>query len=168
MNFAVLDSLSAWLKSTSLSSAIVHYPWIWPTAETLHFMGLALLVGSVALLDLRMLGLAKRIPIRPLHLLLGWGILGFIINVLTGLVFFIGAPSQYVHNVPFWLKLLFIFLAGINALLFYVTGIFRDVEAVGPGEDAPFGAKVIAATSLLLWLGVIYLGRMLPFLGDAF
>jgi hypothetical protein len=168
MDFAILDSLSAWLKSTSLSSAIVHYPWIWPAAETLHFIGLAMLVGSVGLLDLRMLGLAKRIPVRPLHLLLGWGILGFAINVVTGAIFFVGEPSQYVHNVPFWLKLLFILLAGINALLFYATGVFRDAEAVGPGEDAPFGAKVIAATSLLLWLGVIYLGRMLPFLGDAF
>jgi hypothetical protein len=168
MEFAILDSLSAWLKGTWLSSSIIHSRWIWPASETVHFIGLALLAGSVGLLDLRLLGLAKRVPIRPLHRLLFWGLLGFAMNVVTGLVFFIGAPSQYVHNVSFWLKMLLMFLAGLNALLFYVTGIFRGAERVGPGEDAPFGAKVIAAMSLILWIGVMYFGRMLPFLGEAF
>lgn len=120
------------------------------------------------MLDLRMLGVAKRLPVRPLHQLLFWGILGFALNIITGLVFFVGAPGQYVHNVSFWLKLLLIFLAGINALLFYVTGIFRAVQGVGPGEDAPFPAKIVAAASLLLWIGVTYFGRMLPFIGEAF
>lgn len=55
-----------------------------------------------------------------------------------------------------------------NVLLFYVTGVFRNVEGLGPGDDAPLAAKVIAAVSLFLWIGVMYLGRMLPFLGDAF
>jgi hypothetical protein len=168
MESALLDTLSSWIKSTRLSADIIHSPWIWPAAETVHFIGLALLIGSVALLDLRMLGLAKRLPIRPLHDLLFWGIVGFALNVITGLVFFIGAPSQYVHNISFWLKMLLMFVAGINALLFYATGIFRAVEHVGPGEDAPFGAKVIAAASLLLWVGVTYFGRMLPFIGEAF
>ena len=168
MNFAFLDSLSTWLKTTKLSWAVIHYPWLWPAAETLHFIGLALLVGSVALIDLRMLGMAKQLPLRPLHRLLFWGLAGFGINVITGILFFAGEPSQYVHNSVFWLKLLFILLAGINALLFYATGIFRDTEDLGPGEDAPLGAKIIAGVSLFLWVGVMYFGRMLPFLGEAF
>lgn len=61
-----------------------------------------------------------------------------------------------------------IVLAGLNVGLFYVTGMARTVEALGPGEDIPPGAKLIAASSLFLWLGVLYLGRMLPFVGDAF
>jgi hypothetical protein len=64
--------------------------------------------------------------------------------------------------------MLFIALAGTNVLAFYFTGIFRTVEKLGPGEEAPGSAKVIAAVSLFLWIGVMYLGRMLPFLGDAF
>ena len=59
-------------------------------------------------------------------------------------------------------------LAGVNVLLFYVTGIARAVEALGPGADTRPGAKVMAATSLVLWLGVIIFGRFLPVLGDAF
>jgi hypothetical protein len=168
MESGLLDSFSNWLKTTSLSAGIIHSSWIWPAAETVHFIGLALLIGSVALLDLRMLGLAKQLPVRPLHRLLFLGLIGFVLNVVTGLVFFVGAPSQYVHNVSFWLKMLLMFAAGMNALLFYVTGVFLQVEKVGPGEDAPFRAKVIAATSLLLWIGVTYFGRMLPFIGEAF
>ena len=49
-----------------------------------------------------------------------------------------------------------------------MTGVFHQVESLGPGEDAPLGAKIIAVVSLVLWVGVMYLGRMLPFLGDAF
>ncbi len=51
---------------------------------------------------------------------------------------------------------------------FYATGVFRAAEALGPGEDAPMSAKFIAGSSLALWIGVMYLGRMLPFLGNAF
>jgi hypothetical protein len=60
------------------------------------------------------------------------------------------------------LKLLFIFLAGINLLAFYLTGMSRAVDGLGPGDDAPPLAKVIAGTSLFLWLAVIYVGRLIP------
>jgi hypothetical protein len=60
------------------------------------------------------------------------------------------------------LKLLFLFLAGINLLVFYKTGMSRVVDDLGPGEDAPFLAKAIAGASLFLWLGVIYFGRLIP------
>jgi hypothetical protein len=73
-----------------------------------------------------------------------------------------------VHNIAFGLKLLFIVLAGANVLLFYATGLHRKVDAVGPGEDVPMVAKVVGATSLFLWFGVMYWGRMLPFIGEAF
>jgi hypothetical protein len=81
---------------------------------------------------------------------------------------FAGDPFQYIHNWVFWCKMLFVLLAGANVLAFYISGVFKDVEALGPGDDAPLPAKIIAAVSLFLWFGVMYLGRMLPFLGDAF
>jgi hypothetical protein len=168
MQFALLDSFSAWLKTTSLSRFVIHYPWVWPAAETLHFIGLAMLLGVIVLMDLRMLGVAKRVPFAPLHRLLPWAIAGFVICLSTGFLFFAGDPLQYNHNVVFGFKVLFLFLAGINVFVFYATGIFHSVEALGPEDDAPRGAKIIAATSLFLWLGVVYLGRMLPFLGEAF
>jgi len=127
-----------------------------------------MLIGTIGAIDLRLLGLAKRVPFAPLHQLLPWGISGFLICLSTGLVFFTGDPLQYVNNWVFWAKMSFVVLAGLNVATFYVAGIFEAAEKLGPGDDAPRGAKVIAALSLFLWIGVMYLGRMLPFLGDAF
>jgi hypothetical protein len=167
MDVATIDSFAQWLESTALASAINNHAWVWPLSETLHFVGLALLVGIVGLVDLRMLGLAKSVPFATLHELLPWAVWGFIINVITGLVFFIAVPSQYIHNIAFQYKLLFIALTGINVLVFYFT-TFDEAEKLQAGDDAPFKAKVIAAVSLFLWVGVMYWGRMLPFIGDAF
>jgi hypothetical protein len=165
----VLETLAAWLQSTRLGWAIGGgYPWIWPVLETLHFIGMSLLFGIVAVLDLRMLGVAKGLPLGPLQRLLPWAIAGFIINLVTGLLFFAGNPTQYTQNIAFFFKMLFIVLAGINVILFYVTGLSRTVDGVGAGQDVPPAAKLAAAFSLVLWLGVMYWGRMLPFIGNAF
>jgi hypothetical protein len=164
----VIASFSMWLEATSVSRAITYYSWIWPTCETLHFMGLALLIGNVGVLDLRLLGALKRLPVAPLNRLIRWGVLGFVVNLLTGLVFFVGAPSQYVANIAFAFKLIFMALAAVNLAVFNLSGIARAVDALGPGDDAPASAKIIAGTSLFLWVGVMFWGRMLPFIGNAF
>lgn len=167
MNVELLDSLSKWLGHTAMSQTITQSVWIWPASETLHFIGLALLIGTVGLADLRLLGMAKGLHFAGLHRLIRWGIFGFAINVVTGIVFFVGAPFQYVHNYVFHLKVIFLALAGINALVFEYT-VLPKVQSLGQGDNAPLPAKVIAAISLFLWLGVMFFGRMLPFLGDAF
>ena len=163
-----MDSFALWLGGTAASRAVTYYSWIWPTCETLHFVGLALLFGNVGLLDLRMLGAVKQLPVAPLTRLVRWGVLGFVLNLLTGIVFFVGAPSQYVNNIAFQYKLLFIALAGANLVVFNLSGVARRVGLLGPGDDAPASAKVIAATSLFLWIGVMFWGRMLPFIGNSF
>lgn len=161
------DSIARWVAGTTLSWAVHTYPWIWPTCETLHFIGMALLVGIVGLFDLRMMGLVRGLPIEPVRRLLPWGVLGFVINLVTGVVFFIGSPFQYVHNLAFQLKLLFIVVAGINLLIFHRTGLSDKVDAVSAEEEVPLPAKAVAALSLFLWIGVIYWGRMLPWIGSA-
>jgi len=167
MQFAVLDTFSKWVSHTRVSNAIIESPWIWPASETLHFIGLAMLLGTVALLDLRMLGFARSLDLRGLHRLTRWGIAGFVINTVTGGIFFVAAPFQYIHNVVFQLKLLAMLLAGINALVFEFR-ILPNMEDIGPGGDAPAAAKFTAAFSLVLWLCVMFFGRMLPFLGESF
>lgn len=163
-----VDALARWLQTTSLASFVNSTPWVWPASEILHFIGLCLLIGCVGLLSLRMLGMGKKLPLAPLNPLIVWGGIGFIINLITGGLFFVAMPFQYVHNQIFQLKVLLIGLAGVNLGLFYATGIFRQVLALGPDDDAPALAKVIAGTSLFLWVSVLYLGHMLPYLGDAF
>jgi len=163
-----LAAMGTWLSSTQLSWFVNHYSWVWPVCQTLHFIGLALLLGNVGLLDLRLLGVAKALPVEPIHRLIPWGVAGFLLNAVTGLLFVVGTPMQYLPNPAFQLKVLFIALAGLNLLLFYATGARAAVAELAPGKDAPRTAKVIAGASLFLWIGVIYWGRMLPYLGDAF
>jgi hypothetical protein len=131
----------------------------WAFMMDVHFIGLVMIIGAVGALDLRMLGFAKQIPIASLHRLVPWALAGFAINVTTGVLAFIGMPEFYTYDVAFWIKIFAILLLGLNAVAFYLTDTFDLVEHMGPGEDAPRAAKIIAATSLVLWFGVITLGR---------
>jgi hypothetical protein len=140
--------------------------WWWAFMMDMHFVGLALLIGTVGILDLRMLGFAKQIPIDPLHRLVPWAMAGFAINLVTGILAFTGMSNYYTYDWAFWLKMLAIMLLGLNVAAFYLTGAFDSVEGLGPGEDAPPLAKFIAATSLLLWFTVITLGRYIQSYSD--
>lgn len=162
----MLQALSDFLKIEPLADLVIEWSWFWPICEILHFFGLALLVGITGLFDLRMLGLGKSVPLAPLHRLMPWAVAGFGLCLATGFVFVCGnsfkEPIVLLRNLPFQLKVLFIGLAGVNVGIFYLSPLHRSVESLGPGEDAPLGAKLIAATSLALWVGVIYFGRMIP------
>ena len=161
------ESTIVFLKETALAQWVVTTPWVWPTAEALHFLGLALLVGTIGPLDVRLLGFMKWVPISALKALVPWAVAGFVINLLTGMLFFVAAPDQYMHNLSWWFKVLFLAIAGLNMLLFETTQRSR-VAAMRPGDDTPPAFKAIGAVSLVSWLMVVYWGRMLPFLGNAF
>lgn len=139
--------------------------WGWPACESIHFIGLCLLFGVATLVDLRMLGMMKAIPFSAVHRLLPWGVLGFGLNVVTGMLFFVASPWQYSYNVVFQWKVALMLLAGLNVLYFT---IFEEAWTVKAGDDAPFTAKFAAASALVLVYGVIFCGRMLPFIGGAF
>jgi len=149
-----------------IGDGMVNLKWGWPAGETVHFVGLCRLFGVVLLVDLRMLGFMKSIPFSALHRLLPWGVLGFAVNVATGILFFVGAPpSFYVTNSIFFWKLAMILIGGVNALYFTV---FDQAWALEAGDTPPMAAKVAAASGILLWVGVIYCGQMLPFIGHSF
>jgi len=162
--------LRTWLEWPSVAAFIMKYTWSWPLGETLHFFGIILLIGGIGLFDLRLLGFAKQLPVGAVRRLLPWGVTGFLICVVTGLMFVTGvranvpmSPYDVIKsNVWLQLKLAFIGLAGLNLGAFYATGMNRAVDSLGPGADAPALAKVIAFASLFFWLGVIYFGRLIP------
>jgi hypothetical protein len=139
--------------------------WVWPTLQTLHFMGLSLLLGVVFLVDLRVLGVMKSVSFATVHRLLPWGVLGFGLNLFTGMLYFIAAPEQYIANVTFYWKILLMMLAGVNAIYFT---LFDEPWSLEAGEEAPMKLKVIAASAVALWVGVMFCGLMLPFIGNAF
>ena len=147
---------------------IIGSKWGWAGIMGLHFVGLVMVIGTIGLFNLRVLGFAKQLPIAPLNELVPWGLAGFGINVLTGMLAFIGMPAfPYIYDIAFVLKMGAILLAVASLGLFYLTGAFRDCEAVGPGEDAPLSAKFIAGASLVLWFAVIVLGRYIAPLPDS-
>jgi hypothetical protein len=135
--------------------------------ESIHFFGLALLVGVTGLLDLRLLGVMRSVPVAAIIDFMPWALVGFGLNLATGVTFFLGAPEQYVNNVAFYAKMLFILLAGVNAIYFQIM-LFKKARLVSAGEQAPVQAKVVAVISIGCWLLVMYWGRMLPFVGGAF
>jgi hypothetical protein len=142
-------------------------PWGWPVIESLHFIGLSLLLGTVGLFDLRVLGLAPAIPLPALHRLIPFGVAGFGLNVLTGVMFVSSVPDQYLYNPAFQSKLLCMALAGLNMLLFYSSS-FRAVMQSSPSAQALRTARVFAAISLLCWAGVITGGRLITFFRPPF
>jgi uncharacterized membrane protein len=153
------------LDGGALGKYILSVPWMWPVCETLHFIGLSLLMGVVLLVDLRMLGVMRNVSFATLHRLLPWGILGFAVNVMTGMMFFIAAPEQYTQNGAFHWKIAFVLIAGANALYFTM---FDETWTLGPGDNPPFMAKFAAVSAFFLWVAIMYCGSMLPFLGNAF
>jgi uncharacterized membrane protein len=151
---------SAWIAKYQFT-----HPWAWPMLETLHFIGLCLLFGVVLVGNFRVLGFMKNARFVDIHRLLPWGVWGFVINSVTGMLFFIGQAFQYIENPSFHFKVVFMLLAGFNVLS---LTLFDEVWALEPGDSAPLSAKLMAASQVFLWIGVIYFGRMLPYIGDAF
>ena len=149
----------------TVGTFVTEVSWIWPTCETLHFVGLCLLFGVALMVDLRMLGTLRKVPFAALHRLMPWGILGFGLNMFTGILFFTGDPGQYTQNIAFQWKLALILLAGVNVIYFTIFDAPWNLKA---GDNAPFTAKLAAASSIVLVIGVMYFGRMLPFLGNSF
>ena len=107
------------LASNTAVATMMKTAWGWPLVESVHFMGLCLLVGSIFLFDLRLLGVMRRVPIATVHRLIPFGLLGFAINIATGSLFLLTEPDQYIYNPSFHFKLLFLTLAGLNIIVFY-------------------------------------------------
>lgn len=141
--------------------------WWWATMMVMHFVGLSLIIGVVGAIDLRIMGFARELPLAPLHRLLPLAMIGLGLNFVTGMLAFIGMPVYYAADLAFWVKLAALMLLGLNAVLFYLAGVFDSVEHLGPGEDAALSAKIVAATSLLLWFAVIISGRYIQRFEDS-
>jgi hypothetical protein len=150
--------------ATTISTIAVYSPWAWPAAEAVHFLGLALSLGVLLAINLRILGVMRQVPFADVHRLLPWGMLGFGVNFITGMFFFVGQPGQYIESAPFFWKIVFLLIAGANFL--YLT-VFKKAWAAD-APDASLADKAMAVSSIAAWLGVLYAGRMLPFLGSAF
>jgi hypothetical protein len=153
----------AWLETTGIANAIRTTPWMYPTFETAHYIGLSLLVGGIMLIDLRVLGVARSLPLKSMIGLLPFVWVGFLINVLTGSLLFIYGATNFGVNKAFLLKMAFMVFAGLNALAFDIAVRRSGGEWVG-ADRPPVSVKGFATLSLVFWLCVVTTGRWMAYL----
>ena len=151
------------IEQTALGVAMRQWLWLYPSVEIVHIVGIALLVGSIAVLDLRLLGLARALPVRRLAAhVLPWSIGAFALIVPSGLAMFVAHASDLMGNPVFALKICLIFAAFTNAALFHAA-IFRGAAGWDVDAMPPAAARACAVLSLLLWISVIACGRLLAY-----
>lgn len=164
-----MNTLLSWvvktLNSTALSGLVMNNAVVFPALEMAHFLGLCLLYGALLVVDLRIVGVARVVPIRRVDLFVRFALLGFAINLVSGLLFVVGDSDRYLVNVAFWGKMGLIVAAGINTV-YFVRRIKPQMEAGVDSSELTVDAKLVAWLSLLLWTGVIVLGRFIPYVED--
>lgn len=158
-----LEPLAQALQASAGSEALRASVWLYPLVNTLHLVGLALLFGAIAPLDLRLLGAFRRVPLAPLAAtLVPVATAGLPLALVSGALMFVTRPLDYLAEPLFGLKLGLLAMAVLNALW-----LRRDAEwhRVGEasGEPPPRRWRWHGLLSLLLWLGVITAGRLIGY-----
>jgi len=151
------------LEQTRFASAVAESTWLFPFFETVHVFTLSLVLGSVALVDMRLLGLAGRHrPVTEIsNTVLPWTWAAFTVTALCGLVLFSSKATTYYVNLPFRIKMAALAFAGINMIVFHgVTA--RDVTSWDMGVP-PVRARVAGAVSVCLWVVIAFAGRWIGF-----
>src|SRR5262245_33060976 len=141
------------------------HQWVWPALESAHFVGMTLWFGVLLLANLRLMGWFTGIPYPALHRLLPWALLGFGVNEISGMMFYLATPKGYTTNVMFYWKLMFLLLAATDLL--YLT-ISPAAWKTDTGTVTHVRERAIGAVALVSFVAVMYCGRMLPFLGNSF
>jgi len=155
------------LEASGLGQAMRQWLWLYPSVEIVHITGIALLFGSIAVLDLRLLGFSRTLSARQLaRHVLPWTAASFLLIIPSGLLMFTAHATEFIQSDVFVLKLGLILAAGLNAALFH-TVTFRTADVWDAEEmrklPPPPSARLAGAVSLLLWISVIACGRLLAY-----
>lgn len=151
------------IEQLPLAVAMRHDLWLYPVVEIVHIVGFVVLVGGIVVLDLRLLGLSKALPVRLLaRHVLPWSLGALLLIVPSGLLMFIAHAGDFVGNTAFIIKMVLLLCAGANAAAFH-AGVFRGAAAWDIAADVPRAAKLHALASLLIWAGVLACGRLLAY-----
>jgi hypothetical protein len=160
----MMGGLFKWLETSSLGTAVSQSTWLFPAIETVHVIALALVVGSIAVLDLRLLDRSWRVrAVTELTLdILPWTWTSFAGAATSGFLMFSSAATKYAADIPFRLKMVLLLLAGANMLAFH-RFTYRGVAAWDVNAPTPPAAKLAGGLSLLFWIGVVTCGRWVGF-----
>jgi hypothetical protein len=148
-------ALATWVRESSSL-------WAYPAILFLHTVGLGFLVGLNAAIDLRILGFARRVPLKPMESFYGIMWAAFWVNATSGSLLLMADATTKLTNRVFYIKMAFVFLAVLN-MVWIRRRVFRD-PAIEAAPVAGFG-RALAVTSLLLWMGAITAGRLMAYFG---
>lgn len=152
-----------WLQGTWVGVLVATSLWGYPLFETIHSIGMAMMIGSLGLINLRVLGFKPDLPLLGTRELLPLAWLGFTLNAISGTLLFTSDAVYFFSKYVFRIKMVLIILGGINAALLG-RRVFRDASAAGaPVPPTAASTKWIAATSLLFWIGAVIAGRLIAY-----
>jgi hypothetical protein len=159
-----MNNAFKWLETSGLGTAVSQSTWLFPAIETVHVIALALVVGSIAVLDLRLLDRTWRVrAVTELTLdVLPWTWTSFAVAATSGFLVFASVATKYSADTPFRIKMVLLLLAGANMLAFH-RFTYRSVAAWDVNAPTPAAAKLAGGLSLLFWIGVVTCGRWVGF-----
>ena len=152
-----------WLQSTSVGVMVAESLWGYPLFETIHTIGMAMLIGALGLINLRVLGYKAELPIVGTRQLLPLAWIGFTLNAVSGAMLFTSDAVYFFNSWTFRVKMVLIILGGLNAALLGQR-IFQTAPAGAPAVVPSRGAKWLAGTSLVFWFGAVCCGRLIAYL----
>ena len=156
-------SFLEWLEQTDFGTWVGESLWAYPFFETMHTIGMAMVIGSLGLINLRVLGYKSELPMLATQKLLPLAWIGFTMNLVSGLTLFTSDAQHFWHSYTFRVKIVLIVLGGVNAAILS-RRVFQELPAGAPPVVATTGVKWIAASSLVFWFGAICAGRLIAYL----
>jgi hypothetical protein len=155
-----LDLLQEWPSSIAVRESIYGYTAL----LSLHVLSMCLFFGLVLMMDLRLLGVGNmRTPFSQLQRrLFPWQMLGMVVSAVTGAILIYGQPSRFYSNIFFYVKMVMMFVAAINALAFHQSS-YHTVSRWDAGGPPPASAKLSGVLSIALWAGVVVAGRLIAY-----
>ena len=159
-----VEQFLKWLEATPLAVTIRENDILFPWIESIHVLAIVLVVGTISIIDLRLLGVAslERAATRLMGDVLPWTWGAFVIAAITGSLLFASNAPNYAHNFFFQGKMVLLAAAGVNMAIFHTFGI-RDTARWDTLRRTPPAAKAAGAVSLLLWVAVVAFGRWIGF-----
>ena len=158
----MIDTALQWLEASSWAINIRQSAWLYPALEIVHIVGIVLVVGPALMFDLRLLGFGKKLPVLALSLhLLVWSRRSLLLVIPSGILLFITNAETLGYDPVFWLKMILLIVAGLNALLFHRL-IFHAASSSDQFK-VPGRAKMTAMISIIVWLATITCGRLLAY-----
>ena len=153
-----------WLEALGWTTAIRESPWGYPLLETSHVASVVAFAGLIIMMDLRLVGVAfTHAPLAQIQRrLFRWQMAGFVPSMATGVLLFFVDPLRYYGNVFFWVKLVLLALAGLNALVFHLK-TYRSAERWDEDAQAAGTARLAGVVSLLFWSATIVSGRLIAY-----